>query len=142
AHRVDPGGSSRRPRLMQPITFHRPRALDEAFGLLEQHGEDARLIAGGTALVVMLKQSLLAADQLISLDAIPGLAGIRQEPDGLHVGALTRHREVETSPAVKSAAPFLAAVYRRAATVRIRTAATVAGGSAHADPAPAPPAAL
>jgi carbon-monoxide dehydrogenase medium subunit len=127
---------------MQPITFHRPRSLEEAFALLEQHGDDARLMAGGTALVVMLKQSLLAADQLISLDAIPGLGGIRQEPDGLHIGALTRHREVETSPAVKHAAPLLADVYRHVATVRIRNVATVGGGLAHADPAQDPPAAF
>ncbi len=94
---------------MQPITFHRPRSLEETFALLEHFGEDGRLIAGGTAIVVMLKQSLLAADQLISLDGIPGLAGIRQEPDGLHIGALTRHREVETSPAVKAATEELPA---------------------------------
>ena len=127
---------------MQPITFHRPRSLEETFALLEQFGEDGRLIAGGTAIVVMLKQSLLAADQLISLDAIPDLAGIHQEPDGLHIGALTRHRELETSSVVKEAAPFLADVYRHVATVRIRNAATVGGGLAHADPAQDPPAAF
>jgi carbon-monoxide dehydrogenase medium subunit len=126
---------------MQPFTFYRPTSLDEAFSLLEAHGDDARVIAGGTALVVMMKQSLFSAEHLISLDRIPGLAGIRNEADGLHIGALTRHREVETSTAVKASAPFLSDVYSRVATVRIRNAATVGGGLAHADPNQDPPAA-
>jgi carbon-monoxide dehydrogenase medium subunit len=127
---------------MQPFTFHRPASLDEAFSLLETYGDDARVMAGGTALVVMMKQSLFTAEHLIGLDRIPGLSGIRSEADGLHIGALTRHREVETSQAVRSSAPFVADVYSRVATVRIRNAATVGGGLAHADPNQDPPAAF
>ncbi|MPZ49542.1 MAG: xanthine dehydrogenase family protein subunit M [Dehalococcoidia bacterium] len=127
---------------MQPFSFHRPTSLDETFSLLEQHGDEARMIAGGTALVVMMKQSLFTAEHLISLDRVPGLSGIRGEADGLHIGALTRHRELEMSPVVRSAAPFLAEVYSHVATVRIRNQATVGGGLAHADPNQDPPAAF
>jgi carbon-monoxide dehydrogenase medium subunit len=122
--------------------FHTPTTLDDAFGLLEEHGEDARLFAGGTALVVLMKQSLVAAEHLVSLQRVPGLDGIRVDTDGLHIGALTRHRDVETSALVQQQAPLLADVYRHVATVKIRNAATVGGGLAHADPAQDPPAGL
>lgn len=107
--------------------------------MLETYGEEARPMAGGTALVNFLKQGLIAAEHLVSLERIPGIAQITSEPDGLHIGALTRHRDVETSPLVKEHAPLLAEVYRRVATVRIRNMATVGGGLAHADPAQDPP---
>jgi carbon-monoxide dehydrogenase medium subunit len=124
------------------VRFHTPASLDEALGLLDEHGDGARLFAGGTAMVTLLKQSLLAADHLVSLQRVPGLDGIRLDDDGLHIGALTRHRDVETSELVRGYAPLLAEVYSRVATVRIRNAATVGGGLAHADPAQDPPAAL
>jgi carbon-monoxide dehydrogenase medium subunit len=127
---------------MRDFYFYTPTSLAEALDLLEQHQDDGRAMAGGTALVVLMKQSLLEADHLVSLAKLPGLSGIRQEADGLHIGALTHHREVETSPLVKQFAPLLAEVYSRVATVRIRNVATVGGGLAHADPAQDPPAGL
>jgi carbon-monoxide dehydrogenase medium subunit len=124
---------------MRDFYFHTPNTLDEALTLLEEHQDDGRPMAGGTALVVLMKQSLLDADHLISLAKVPGLSGIRLESDGLHIGALTHHREVETSDLVKQHAPLLADVYHHVATVRIRNVATVGGGLAHADPAQDPP---
>jgi carbon-monoxide dehydrogenase medium subunit len=124
---------------MRDFYFHSPRSLDEALSLLDEHQEDGRPMAGGTALVVLMKQSLVDADHLISLARVPGLDGIRNESDGLHIGALTRHRDVETSSVVKQHAALLADVYRHVATVRIRNVATVGGGIAHADPAQDPP---
>jgi len=127
---------------MRDFYFHTPTTLDQALSLLEEHAEDGRPMAGGTALVVMMKQSLLSSDHLISLERIPGLTGVRAAADGLHIGALTRHREMETSPVVKEHIPFLAEVFSRVATVRIRNVATVGGSLAHADPAQDPPAGL
>jgi carbon-monoxide dehydrogenase medium subunit len=124
---------------MRDFYFHSPTSLDDALTLLDEHQEDGRPMAGGTALVVLMKQSLVDADHLISLARIPGLATIRNESDGLHIGALTRHRDVETSDVVRQHAPFLADVYSNVATVRIRNVATVGGGIAHADPAQDPP---
>ena len=124
------------------VTFHTPSTLDEAFALLKEHGDDARVIAGGTALVVMMKQSLVVVDHLVSLASIPGLVGIEVREGAVHIGALTRHRDVETSPIVREHLPFLSDVYGRVATVRIRNSATVGGGLAHADPSQDPPAAL
>ena len=124
---------------MRDFYFHSPATLDEALTLLDEHQDDGRPMAGGTALVVLMKQSLVDADHIISLGRVPGLSGIRQEADGLHIGGLTNHREVETSPLVKQHAPLLAEVYSSVATVRIRNVATVGGGIAHADPAQDPP---
>jgi aerobic carbon-monoxide dehydrogenase medium subunit len=124
---------------MRDFYFYAPKTLDEALTLLDEHQDDGRAMAGGTALVVLMKQSLLEADHLVSLARVPGLSSIRTEADGLHIGALTRHREVETSSLVREYAPLVSDVYRNVATVRIRNVATVGGGIAHADPAQDPP---
>jgi carbon-monoxide dehydrogenase medium subunit len=123
---------------MRDFTFDAPDSLNGVLGLLEKHTDDARLIAGGTALVTMLKQSLVQAGHIVSLHRVPGLAGIELRDGALHIGALTSHRDVETSPLVREHAPLLAQVYSRVATVRIRNMATVGGGLAHADPAQDP----
>ena len=127
---------------MRDFFFHLPSSIDDALSLLAEHGENARVMAGGTALVVLMKQSLVEADHLINLQRLPGMDTVHLEDDGLHIGALTRHRDVETSTIVRQRAPLLADVYRHVGTVRIRNAATVGGGLAHADPAQDPPAGL
>jgi carbon-monoxide dehydrogenase medium subunit len=124
---------------VRDFQFHTPGSLDEAFTLLERHGEEARPMSGGTALVVLMKQSLLEAEHIVSLETVPGLDSIRVEGDELHVGALVRHRDLETSDVVRGFAPFLCEVYGRVATVKVRNMATVGGGLAHADPSQDPP---
>jgi carbon-monoxide dehydrogenase medium subunit len=127
---------------MRDFIYHAPTSLDEALSLLEQYGEDARPIAGGTAMVNLLKQNLVYADHLVGLGKVPGMRGITRDNGDLRIGALTRHSEVERSAEVASAAPLLQEAYSRVATVRIRNMATVGGGLTHADPAQDPPPAL
>jgi carbon-monoxide dehydrogenase medium subunit len=127
---------------MRDFFYHAPTSLPEALDLLDEHKEDGRPMAGGTALIVLMKQSLVDADHMISLARVPGLKGIRKEADGLHIGGLTRHRDVEMSADARSVVPFLSEVYGHVATVRIRNVATVGGGIAHADPSQDPPPAL
>lgn len=119
---------------MIPFELHVPRTTEEALDLLDRYGEDARPIAGGTALVLLMQQRLVRPDHLVSLGRIPALARIETANGALKIGALTTHRAVETSPEVKAGWPLLAETYRRVATVRIRNVATVGGGIAHADP--------
>jgi carbon-monoxide dehydrogenase medium subunit len=119
--------------------FHRPSTQAEAFSLLNRYGESARPMSGGTALVILMKQSLVNPEHIVSLERIPGLNGIRAEADGLHIGGLTRHYDVEHSPVVRGFAPILCDIYHRVATVKVRNMATVGGGLAHADPAQDPP---
>ena len=127
---------------MRDFIYHAPTSLEEALSLLDQYGEDARPIAGGTAMVNLLKQNLVYADHLVGLSKVPGLRGITRSNGDLRIGALTKHREVERSAEVSEAAPLLQEAYSRVATVRIRNMATVGGGLTHADPAQDPPPAL
>ena len=127
---------------MNEVAWFRPHQLEEALALLEQYGEEARPVAGGSALALLLKQRLVQPRALISLAGLAELRGIRQEPDGLHLGALTTHAEVERLAGTAGVPPLLVETYRRVATRRVRNQATVGGGLAHADPAQDPPAAL
>jgi carbon-monoxide dehydrogenase medium subunit len=124
---------------MRDFIYHAPTTIEEAISILEEHGEDARPIAGGTAMVNLMQQNMVLADHLVGLGKLPGLRGVSQTNDSLHIGALTRHREVELSPDVKAHSPLLAEAYSKVATVRIRNMATVGGGLTHADPAQDPP---
>lgn len=127
---------------MNDFHFHAPKTLDEALGLLGKHGGDAKLMAGGTSLTLLLKQSLVQPDHIVSLHRVAGANSIEAKDGVLRVGGLVTQREMELSSVVKEHAPLLAEAYRRVATVRIRNVATVGGGLAQADPAMDPPAAL
>src|SRR5579883_1524600 len=127
---------------MIDFDYQAPAQLDEALALLQQHGDDARVIAGGTALVIMMKQRLVQPQLLVSLRRIPELEQVRADNGTLHLGATATHRAVETSPIVRDRWPLLAETYRHVATVRIRNMATVGGGVVHGDPNQDPPPAL
>jgi aerobic carbon-monoxide dehydrogenase medium subunit len=124
---------------MQPFEYRTPKSLKEVQQDLKQFGTDGKLIAGGTALVIMMKQRLVSPTCLISLRSVRGLSGIAEKNGELRIGGATTHREVETSSLVRRRLPLLAETYRHVATVRVRNMATVGGGLAHADPNQDPP---
>ena len=124
---------------MIPFEYRTPKSLKEVQADLKQFGTDAKLIAGGTALVIMMKQRLVRPSCLISLRQVRGLNGIAVKDGGLRIGGLVTHREVETSSLVRRRIPLLAETYRHVATIRVRNVATVGGGIAHADPNQDPP---
>ena len=120
--------------------YHEPREVAEALHLLVKHGEDAHLIAGGTATVLLLRQGLIRPGHVISLRAIGALSGIGPAHDGgLRIGATATHRQAERSADVRALSPALTNAFASVATVRIRNQATVGGSLAHADPAQDPP---
>ena len=128
---------------MHDFQFHGPSGLEEAFALLEEHGEDARLMSGGTALVLQMKQRFSQPGQVIGLRRIPGLSNIEETAGGgVRIGALCTQRQVETSPLVAGRLPLVGQAYHHVATPRIRNMATVGGGLAHGDPNQDPPPAL
>jgi carbon-monoxide dehydrogenase medium subunit len=127
---------------MNAFEYAAPRTLDEALDILGEHGDEARVIAGGTALVTMMRQRLLSPGYLVSLRAISGLDRIEAANGAVAIGALVTHRDVETSPLVQERIPVLADTFRRVASVRIRNMATVGGALAHADPNQDPPVTL
>jgi aerobic carbon-monoxide dehydrogenase medium subunit len=116
-----------------PFTYVEPTSLDEALALLAQHGEDAKLIAGGTGLINLMKQRLVRPSVVIGLRGVKQLAGLA-EADGLRIGALSTLATLEASPAVRRKAPLLAETIHHVATVRVRMMATLGGAVAHADP--------
>jgi carbon-monoxide dehydrogenase medium subunit len=119
--------------------YRAPDSLDEVFSLLSEHGDDARLLAGGTALVILMKQRLVRPAVLVGLSRVAALRGVEADNGGLRLGALTTHREAETSSLVRERSPLLADTLRHVATVRIRNVGTLGGNLAHADPSQDPP---
>ena len=124
---------------MIPFEYRTPKSLKEVHQELREFGADAKLIAGGTALVIMMKQRLVRPSSLISLRMVRGLDGIAEKDGALRIGGLATHRGVETSTLVRRRVPLLAETYRHVATIRVRNMATVGGGLAHADPNQDPP---
>jgi carbon-monoxide dehydrogenase medium subunit len=125
---------------MRTFDYRPASSLDEALALLKEYGDDAEPIAGGTSLVLMMKQGLVQPGVVVGLQNVRGLDGIRVLSDGaLEIGALATHRLVETSPVVRKFAPALSETFSRIATVRIRNQATIGGNLVHADPAQDPP---
>lgn len=123
---------------MIPFELRHARSVDEALGLLRT--DDAHVLAGGTALVLLMKQGLLRPARLVSVGAVTELTGIDRRTDGsLRVGALVTHEEAQRSPLVRAHCAALAEAFARVATPRIRGQATVGGNLAHADPAQDPP---
>ena len=128
---------------MKPFDFVPAGSVGEAIQLLQQHGGDAHLLAGGTSLILMMKQDLVQPEVLIGIRGIAELEGIRALDDGgIEIGALTTHRQAEHSDLVRRHAAALAEAFGHVATVRIRNQATVGGNIVHADPAQDPPSML
>jgi len=126
---------------MIAFTYLEPVDVDEALAALARYGDEAKVIAGGTGLVNLMKQRLVHPRYLIGLRRLAGLASLSHE-GALRIGALCTHRTIETSLLVQNHMPLLAETFRQVASVRIRTMATVGGALAHADPNQDPPPAL
>ena len=122
---------------MKPPRFDylAPASLDEALGILERHGEQAKVLAGGQSLVPLLNFRLARPTYLVDLNEIGGLDGIRIDDGALVIGAMTRQRAVETSALVRAHCPLLAEAMPQIGHVQIRNRGTFGGSVAHADPA-------
>ena len=123
--------------------YQEPTTLKKAFSLMEKHGDDARVIAGGTSLIIMMRQRLLMPKLVISLGRIPKFDKITfNAKDGLRIGAGARHRDIELSQTVKKHYPLLHETFRKVAQPRIRNMGTVGGNLAAGDPLTDPGASL
>ncbi len=118
-----------------PFAYARPATVEEACALLAEHGEDARLLAGGQSLMATLNMRLSAPELLIDINRIDGLAGISVTGGTLRIGAMTRHVDVETSPEIAEHAPLIAQAMPHIAHPAIRNRGTFGGSIAFADPA-------
>ena len=125
---------------MAGYDYHAAGSVAEAVGLLERHGEDAHLVAGGTAFVLLWKQGLVRPGHVVAIRDVAELGGVgRTAEGGLRIGAAATHRQAEVSGAVAAYCPALAEAFGHVATIRIRNQGTVGGNLAHADPAQDPP---
>ena len=112
-----------------------PTSLDEALALLGQHGEEAKVLAGGQSLVPLLNFRLVRPAHLVDLNEIRGLDQIRADDGHLVIGAMARQRAVETSTLIRERCPLLAEAMPQIGHVQIRNRGTFGGSLAHADPA-------
>jgi carbon-monoxide dehydrogenase medium subunit len=122
------------------LAFYHPTTLDAAIGLLGEHGDEAKVVAGATALTILMRQRLIAPSALVSIGAIPGLDTIEEQDGAIRIGAMVRHRDVELSDLVRARIPVLAETFGKVANIRVRNAATVGGVLAESDYASDPPA--
>jgi carbon-monoxide dehydrogenase medium subunit len=116
-----------------PFEYHAPRSADEVLALLAEHGDEAKVLAGGQSLVPLLAMRLARPSQLVDINDVEELAGIRPHDGGLAFGTLTRERDAERSPDVASALPVLAEALPMIGHVSIRNRGTIGGSIAHAD---------
>jgi carbon-monoxide dehydrogenase medium subunit len=120
---------------MTPFDLAEPKSLSEAIGLLDPDDPSVRPIAGGTALMLMMKAGVFRPLRLVSLRAIGSLSEIATGADGaLKIGAMTPLSVVERSAAVHAHAPVITQTLRTLSNVRVRNVATIGGNLAHADP--------
>ncbi len=117
------------------FAYIKPATVDEVFGLLERYGEEARILAGGQSLIAALNMRLAAPGVLVDINGLSALSGIRVADGTLTIGALTRHRAVETSPEIARHVPLLAQALPHVAHAAIRNRGTFGGSIAFADPA-------
>jgi len=114
--------------------YHAPKTLDEALRLVERHGDEAKLLAGGHSLLPLMKLRLAAPRYVIDIGHLRGMSYIREENGQIAIGALTTHAEIEQSPLLASLCPLLADTAAHIGDVQVRNRGTIGGSLAHADP--------
>jgi aerobic carbon-monoxide dehydrogenase medium subunit len=122
---------------MIPAAFDYAAAssVEEAIQLLQTHGDEAKLLAGGHSLIPLMKLRLAAPGILIDLGRIPDLSYIRDGGDHIAVGALTKHHALETSELVRRRLPLLSQAASMVGDMQVRNRGTIGGSVSHADPA-------
>ena len=129
---------------MIPASFEYVRAgtVDEAIALLSEHGDDAKVLAGGHSLLPLMRLRLAQPAMLVDIGPLRELSYVREEKDYVAVGALTRHHDIATSTVALASAPVLAHVAGQIGDPQVRHRGTIGGSLAHGDPASDLPAVL
>lgn len=123
--------------------YLRPGTVEEALDLLTTYGDDAKIVAGGQSVMVLLHEGLLTPGVLIGLSGVAGLDAITVSPSGAaSIGAMATHTQVLSHPGIRSSWPVLASAEEAVSSVQIRNRGTLCGNLAHAYPTADPPAAL
>jgi carbon-monoxide dehydrogenase medium subunit len=112
-----------------------PATVEEALAALAEHGDDAKIIAGGQSLLPVLRMRLNAPEMVIDLGKIDALKGVRDDGDAIVIGAMTTHHDVQHDPLVKEHALLISKAETEVADPQVRHRGTFGGALAHADPA-------
>jgi carbon-monoxide dehydrogenase medium subunit len=112
-----------------------PNSLEEVLAALAERGDEAKVVAGGQSLIPLMKLRFASPALLIDLNGVPGMSFIEESGDHLRIGALTRHRDLETSEVIRSRYPAMAAAAPLISDPIVRNRGTIGGSLAHADPA-------
>jgi carbon-monoxide dehydrogenase medium subunit len=122
---------------IMPVQFeyHAPTSLQEALELLSKHSGEAAPLAGGTDLLVKMKQRLIEPRHVINIKNVPELSGIEERGDKIHIGAAMKLRAIEKSEIVRAKLPLLQEAVRTLGSVQIRNMATIGGNLCNASPA-------
>ena len=126
---------------MRDFDYFAPKTLDEALSLISQYKGEAKIIAGGQSMLVVMRQGLLAPEVVVDIKGVTALEYmIYDEREGLRIGALTTHRAIEKSPLIQKHFRVFSEMERNLATIQTRNWGTLGGNLCHGDPAgdPAP----
>jgi len=118
-----------------PVDYAKATSVADALAKLAEHGEDARVVAGGHSLLPMMKLRLARPDALIDINDIPELVGVRIEGDEIVVGAMTRHRDILDSAVLAEHYPIFREAEKVIADPIVRNRGTIGGSMCQADPA-------
>ena len=129
---------------MYPANFDykRPATVDEAIALLVQHGDAAKVLAGGHSLIPAMKLRLAQPKVVVDIGRIEALSYVREARGAIAIGAMTTHHEIESSPLLLDRSPLLAETASHIGDPQVRNKGTIGGSLAHADPAADYPAAI
>lgn len=125
-----------------PFDYVRAESVDDAVALLHEHGDDAKLLAGGHSLLPLMKLRLATPTVLIDIGRVDGLSSIEERGDAVVIGALARHHQLETSDVLQEHVPLLRATAHQVGDPQVRHRGTLGGTLAHGDPASDLPAAV
>lgn len=117
-----------------PFEYHRPTSVDEAVGLLVQHGDDCRPIAGGHSLIPMMKLRLAIPQHLVDLQSVADLKGISEDGNAIRIGAMTTQQELIASGLLGEKCPIIRETSELIADPQVRYLATLGGNVANGDP--------
>jgi len=124
------------------FSYARADSVDEAIALLAEHGDEAKLLAGGHSLLPLMKLRLATPSVLVDVGRLDELSYVREAGDEIAIGGLTRHHVVETDPLLRRHVPLLSAAAGEVGDPQVRHRGTLGGSLAHGDPASDLPAVL
>jgi aerobic carbon-monoxide dehydrogenase medium subunit len=119
---------------MAKFKYFEPADLTEALSLLQNYGDDARVIAGGQSLLILVRQGLIRPQFVISLHRIPALREIKFEERQVALGAMVTQREISADERIRSTLPALAEAASRVGSIHVQNLGTVGGNISHAEP--------